>query len=450
MVPSPTEDCHCIKKKKVYVVGAAIGIVILVLCVLPIVLWWYFTQPLIIAPQTTVNTHDSTSAPLFQNALAHIRQEARLAHDTQQQTLYLPTANEAAKKRETHLLPIVWSEEDYGYVAALQIGHSTLKCVLDTGSTCLSVASAECVSNSACVVPDNRGYIPTKASDVTGPERMLQYASLDMRVKPHRDEVMVGVLDGALYLGETDFLVASQMSGTAGHLVGLMKPHANSKCTGLLQHIFNMYFHLNRSWGLVMCAKTGEGVLYIGKRPKELRLSSWCHLPLSKTLSYMGAYIVDVQRIGVRAQPNAPIEYQANSSPIGMLIDTGTAETYFPRTIGSWMASKQVGMGFEPKEIGSLPRHATVVIDFGRCRFEFEPQRYMVAAGGNSRYARSTFHRNTSELEEALGGRQIIILGIMHMQDIAFEFDWDANEVKMAIPSNPCKLLPQLSSEYQQ
>lgn len=354
-------------------------------------------------------------------------------------------------------LPIAYSQADMAYVLPARIGKHILNLVLDTGSYCLSVAHAECVANGGCRVPDARGYhalpstsrgtaaFPTNATLTT-----LPYATLDMDVHPARDDiVLVNSTDTLHTLTDVAFYTARSMRGTASHIAGLARPaHISPACDALLDAAAALLpskgAHEDTvTWGLAASAASGEGTLWVSRhhqRPPALQTLDWHKVPLLPEAVTSGFYMVHVRRIGVRrvdgGAPTIQWLNQASTSAARLLIDTGTAETYFPPHLARVLNSSGVPLGLSAR---TTPQQApTIVFDLlPSLQLEYSGQRYIVDLDGTPLHSgrdlgRSTFHAYTPEIEAILApaasanNMPTILFGIAHMQDMAWEFPWRA------------------------
>ena len=357
-------------------------------------------------------------------------------------------------------LPIVYSQADMAYVLPARVGQHVLQLVLDTGSYCMSVADAGCVANGKCRVPDARGYLAKQQqqhhSEGQASLTTLPYATVAMEAEAVNDEVTLIQDNAALHhLPRMTFFSAHHMSGTASHIAGLARHTpditATLQCDALLDAMAASFptAHQEWHWGMVARAAVGQGLLWFGaahRRPHDLDALQWHNVPLVEAEHAAGLYMVHVPRVGVRSPDAAAkvawLDGAAMGAPHGLylLIDTGTAETYFPPAIAAAIDKAGVPLGLasrirQPVELPGL------VLDLGGGLWlEYDGPRYTVALDGSPLPAadaatrvlgRSTFHAYTPEIEAILGAKSsqaqdipIVLFGIAHMQDMAWEFPW--------------------------
>lgn len=325
-----------------------------------------------------------------------------------------------------YIVPIRYSEEDSGFVVPAQVGSTVMDLVLDSGSSNVSVASADCVASNQCG-DVSIGYDPEKSEAAVDlkTEDTLNYASLEVKAKKFLDTlVFFAASDGlellcakrshrksddTIKLQLTDTLVASatSMDGTHSNIIGLMQG------SGFLDHMFSQT-GMRPQWGIVCNQRSPWFVIgsieEIDCVPKKNIL--W--MPMSKRFRYMGAYVLDVEEIMLNGEPMNP-----KDGPLHVIVDTGTAESY-------WSPASCMG-AWSPSLIDEKGQYPTIEYQFKTAdglgwRMTMSPDHYMV-------HGRSNLHGTNSNVARLFPTERVMILGIAHMMGLYWHFDLEGNRV---------------------
>jgi hypothetical protein len=360
--------------------------------------------------------------------------------------------------------PVAYSQADMAYVLPVRFGKSSavLNLVLDSGSFCITVASKACVSSGQCRVPDARGYAraPSTAAATRGSTVELEYATISVTAEPTRDSLLLAPQqphgNGLLSLPDMEFYTATRMTGTASHIAGLarrMSPQIT--CDSLLEGLFKALQAAHRSatggqpantWGLVSRSTSGRGRFWVGRRPRDLRSLDWVRLPLKVSTVIEGAYMVPVDALftfrGTTATHDGAVASLPDSKCL-LLLDTGTAETYFPPSLAAKLQNAGIAIGMNAQQ--RVQDRPGLGFRLGRVALEFP--NYMVTAEGEALLpgtptGRSTFHAYTQDVKDILEmehayGLPIVLFGIAHMQNAAWEFPWTATAGAMELALLP-------------
>lgn len=378
-----------------------------------------------------LRTPNEAYASLVQNWMSTVRKMSSQALTSSQESTRLSPAG--------FVLPIVYSAADMAYVLPVQLGNSVLRLVIDTGSQRLCVATQACVETAACQIPDKQGYVASTKRRVLGASQQ-SYATLHMHGQFMEDSIRV-IGPGKVLSDRVQFFAASAMEGFASNILGMARPVHPQAATlqeKLLQHGDN-------TWGLCLTSK-GEGLMYVGRDAFPLlRHLPWIELPLNALAASHGTYIVPLVRIGIRRKAtdsNRDIVWASQvKQKLELVIDTGTAETHFPDTIIQFLEKQHVptGTGALKKNALASEQYGSLIFDIGTPKssvlLEYSPQRYIVPFVTHDNrelqgLQRSTLHPYADGMHGILEDLQsssqhaMILFGIAHMQNMAWEFPW--------------------------
>lgn len=333
------------------------------------------------------------------------------------------------------LIPLRYSQPDYGYVAKVRIGDDHSLVVLDTGSSKLAVASDNCVERKLCSAKD-AGYDPgtSPTARPTGKTQTLAFATLTIDAELVHDRVSLLPIPGRhalsrfakkprldgpreeLVIGEQfPVYAAKSMSGTRSNVMGFT-PAEDPSC--VFSSAVRAAGSPSRRWSLA-CYRDGSAWMCIGApiRGWYRKLLDECgRVPFSTRMSYADTYIVDVKSTRVEGRRSDI------GGPDFLVVDTGTADSYLLNCQCETWGLPRSNVVYPKSRARKFP---TVQFTLpGGHKIELGPNRYMKKQEGGFV---TTLHAGDERIGKVFpGGQKILLLGIEHIHGLVLDFDVDA------------------------
>lgn len=350
------------------------------------------------------------------------------------------------------LMPAMFSKKEQGFLVRLGIGADSVLAVVDSGSSRLAVATEHCIQSNRCE-SDESGYRPNASPTVlrAGEAGSHSYGSLRVDTEEVVDTIVLntvdevddacssfpafGVQDRTIAVPHIPVSAVHNMEGTQSNILGL-----SAVPNGTL-HVITKQLRLPLKWALA-CPAHGRGWLTFGGAPRCLR-PLLKHAPMSLGFSYAGTPVLDIVQFKMDGVP-----VSAACLPTHLLLDTGTAESYFsPASSGSMKA-----LGLPSTSSSKRASAPTLSILLKNdVELKWDATHYMVAENegmpfahkndsrGSSdgseslRPSRSLFHEGDPRIETLFGQQpRLLLLGLSHMVDKIFEFNYQDNTVGIA------------------